>query len=36
MRKKPVIIVNKDIPVMIQVTDRIPLETLLEAGVVGK
>ncbi len=36
MRKKPVIIVNKDIPVMIQVTDRIPLEILLEAGVVGK
>jgi len=36
MRKKPVIIVNKDIPVMIQVTDRIPLETLLESGVVGK
>lgn len=36
MRKKPIIIVNKDIPVMIQVTDRIPLETLLEAGVVGK
>ena len=36
MRKKPVIIVNKDIPVMIQVTGRIPLETLLEAGVVGK
>lgn len=36
MRKKPVIIVNKDIPVMIQVTDRIPLEILLESGVVGK
>jgi len=36
VRKKPVIIVNKDIPVMIQVTDRIPLEILLEAGVVGK
>jgi len=36
MRKKPVIIVNKDIPVMIQVTERIPLEILLESGVVGK
>lgn len=36
MRKKPVIIVNKDIPVMIQVTERIPLEILLESGVVGE
>jgi uncharacterized protein YdcH (DUF465 family) len=36
MRKKPVIIVNKDIPVMIQVSERIPLEILLESGVVGE
>lgn len=35
-RKSPVIIVERDIPVQIQVTERIPLDILLEAGVVGK
>lgn len=35
-RKKPVIIVNKDIPVLVQITERIPLEILLESGVIGK
>ena len=34
--KSPVIIVERDIPVQIQVTERIPLDILLEAGVVGK
>jgi len=36
MRKKPVIIVNKDIPVLVQVTGRVPLDILLEAGVTGE
>ncbi len=35
-RKKPVIIVNKDIPVLVQITERIPLEILLESGVIGE
>lgn len=35
-RKKPVIIVNRDIPVMVQVTGRIPLEILIESGVAGE
>jgi len=35
-RKKPVIIVNKDIPVLVQVTGRVPLDILLESGVTGE
>jgi len=35
-RKKPVIIVNKDIPVLVQVTGRVPLNILLESGVTGE
>jgi len=35
-RKKPVIIVNRNIPVQIQISERIPLEILIESGVVGK
>jgi len=36
MRKKPVIIVNKDIPVLVQITGRVPLDILLESGVTGE
>ena len=35
-RKKPVIIVNKDIPVLVQITGRVPLDILLESGVTGE
>lgn len=35
-RKKPVIIVNKDIPVNVQITGRIPLDILVESGVTGE
>ena len=34
-RKKPVIIVKRGIPVEIQILDTIPLETLLDAGVIS-
>jgi len=35
-RKKPVSIVNKDIPVLVQDTGRVPLDILLESGVTGE
>ncbi len=34
-RKKPVIIVKRGIPVEIQVLDTIPLEVLLDAGIIS-
>jgi len=36
MRKKPVIIVREGIPVQIQISDRIPLELLMEANLTNK
>ena len=35
-RKKPVISVARDIPVYVQITDKLPLDILVEAGVVKK
>jgi hypothetical protein len=34
LRKKPVMLVNANTPVMIQITQTIPLDVLLESGVV--